>query len=209
MNAMVTIPPVWDVPREWPGARCFVIAGGESIKQQRDLIPKLKGRIIAIKEAVLLRPDADVLYLGGEATDALAKPLIPKFRGQYMVVRGKWPETLPASCKRLTRTKIHTALCDTPGQVAGYDSGTSAINLAYQFGATEIIVLGMDMCGGRWFKGEWDHPQMHIPEDHFRTHLGPLPDLAEDAKRKGIRIVNVSPISRISCFEKQPLEAFL
>lgn len=209
MIAEATLPAVWQVPRLWPGERCFVICGGESVKAHRYLIPQLQGRIIGIKEAVLLRPDADVLFLGGEATDALVKHLIPKFRGQYMVVRGKFPSSLPASCKRLTRTKIHTALCDTPGQVAGYDSGTSAINLAYQFGATEIVVIGMDMQGGRWFKGEWPHPMMHIPEDHFRTHLGPLPAIADDAKRKGIRIVNASPISRVDCFERQPLEAFL
>lgn len=208
MSATMTIPDVWKVPREWTG-RCFVIAGGESVKAQRHLVPQLQGRIIAIKEAVLLRSNADVLFLGGEATDALVKNLIPLFRGQYMVARGKFPSTLPSSAKRLTRTKIHTALCDTPGQVAGYDSGTSAINLAYQFGATEIVVLGMDMCGSRWFKGEWPHPRMHIPEDHFTTHMGPLAELAADATRKGIRIVNVSPISRIECFERQPLEAFL
>lgn len=207
--AASVIPAPWQVPREWIGERCFILAGGDSIKAQRKLIPGLKGHIIAIKEGVLLRPDAEVLFLGGEATDALVKDLIPKFRGRYMVARGKFPSTLPPACHRLTRTKIHTALCDTPGQVAGYDSGTSAINLAYQFGATEIVVLGMDMCGGRWFKDEWPHPQMHIPEDHFRTHMGPLPAFAADAKRKGIRIVNCSPISRIDCFEKRPLEAFL
>jgi len=208
MSATMTIPEVWHVPREWTG-RCFVIAGGESVQAQRHLVPRLVGPIIAIKEAVLLRPDADVLFLGGEATDALVKNLIPKFRGRYMVARGKFPATFPASVKRLTRTKIHTALCDTPGQVAGYDSGTSAINLAYQFGATEIVVLGMDMCGSRWFKDEWPHPLMQIPADHFRTHLGPLPELAADARRKGIRIVNVSPISKIDCFERQSLESFL
>lgn len=209
MSSTMTIPEVWAVPREWVGARCFVIAGGESVKAQRHLVPKLQGRIIAIKEAVLLRPDADVLFLGGERTDALVKDLIPKFRGQYMVYRQKFPDGLPSSCKRLTRTKIHTGLCDTPGQVAGYDSGTSAINLAYQFGATEIVVLGMDMCGSRWFKNEWPHPRMHIPDEHFATHMSPLAAIAADAKRKGIRIVNVSPISRIECFEKQPLESFL
>lgn len=205
----MTLPDPWAVPREWPNSRCFVIAGGESIKAQRPMIPRLKGPIIAIKEAVLLRPDADVLFLGGEATDALVRDLIPKFTGRYMVARGKFPSTYPLSCKRLTRTKIHTALCDTPGQVAGYDSGTSAINLAVQLGAIEVVVLGMDMCGGRWFNGIWPHPQMKIPESHFRDHMGPLPEFAADAKRKGIRIVNVSPISRIECFEKQPLEAFL
>lgn len=218
------MPPVWtDIPKAWTGERCFVICGGESVRAQRSLIPRLQGRFIVVKEGVLLRPDADVLFLGGESTDTIAKPLIPKFSGRgkaghYMVVRGRSLPSLPDDVLRLTRTKVHTALCDLPGHVAGYDSGTSAINLAYHFGATEIVLIGFDMCGGRWF-GEQEykaltgmkhgHPMPVIPEHHFRDHLKPLPEFAEDAKRKGIRIVNTSAISRVTCFEHQPLEAFL
>jgi hypothetical protein len=93
--------------------------------------------------------------------------------------------------------------------VCGFDAGTSAINLAALFGATEIVVLGMDMCGGRWFTSEWAHYLPNPPESDFRRHMGPLPSIAADAKAKGIRIVNCSPISRVECFERQPLEAFV
>lgn len=204
-----TLPPIWNVPREWPGERAFVICGGESVREQRHLIPKLTGRFIAIKEGVLVRPDADVLFLGGERTPEIALPLIPKFRGTYMVVRGKSDQELPPTVKRVTRTKEHTKLCDLPGHVCGYDSGTSAMNLAYHFGAREIVMIGYDMRGGRWFTGEWPHPMPHIPEEHHRRHMAPLAALAEDATAKGIRIVNVSPISRVTCFERRRLEEFL
>jgi hypothetical protein len=216
------LPPVWTVPREWVGERCFVICGGESIRPIRKLIPLLKGRVIAIKEGVLVRPNADVLFLGGEKGPEIALPLIPKFTGTYMVVRGKSDQELPATVKRVTRTKHHGHLCDLPRpcvcgpgtgtggtHVSGYDSGTSAINLAYHFGATEIVLLGYDMQGGRWFAGEWPHPMPFIPEQHFQRHMVPLQAMAEDATRKGIRIVNCSPISRVTAFERQPLEAFL
>jgi len=202
-------PPLWSVPREWPGDRCFIICGGESIRQQRALIPQLKGRVIAIKEGVLLRPDADVLFLGGEKTPEIALPLIPKFKGRYMVVRGKSDQELPPEVVRVTRSKDHTKLCDIPTHVCGYDSGTSAINLAYHFGATEIVLLGYDMRGGRWFTGQWPHPMPQIPEEHFRRHMVPLQALAADAAAKGIRIINCSPISRVDAFERQPLERFL
>jgi hypothetical protein len=203
------LPPVWVPPREWPGERCFVLCGGESVRQQRKVIPKLKGRFIAIKEGVLLRPNADVLFLGGEKTPEIAKPLIPKFTGTYMVVRGKSDPELPSTVLRLTRSKNHSELCDLPGHVSGRDSGTSAINLAYHFGATEIVLIGYDMTGGRWFAGEWPHPMPHIPEEHFRRHMEHLSELAKDAQRKGIRIVNASPISRVECFERVRLEDYL
>lgn len=201
--------PLWSVPREWPGARCFILCGGESIRQQRKLIPKLKGRVIAIKEGVLLRPNADVLFLGGEKTPEIAMPLIPKFTGTYMVVRGKGDQELPTTVKRVTRSKDHEHLCEIPTHVCGYDSGTSAINLAYHFGATEIVMLGYDMRGGRWFTGEWPHPMPHIPEEHFRRHMVPLERLAADCRTKGIRVVNVSPITRVTAFERARLEEFL
>lgn len=204
-----TPPPVWSVPREWGAERCFVICGGESVRAQRAIIPQLRGRFIAIKHGVHLRPDADVLFLAGERTAEIAAPLIPLFRGRHIVVRGKSCPELPAHVKRVTRSKDHQHLCKLPTHVCGYDAGTSAINLAFHFGATEIVLLGYDMCGGRWFNGELEHYLPYPPEHHFERHLGPLPALAADAKAKGIRILNASPISRATCFEAVRLEDLL
>ncbi len=201
--------PIWSVPREWPESRCFVLCGGESLKAQRHLVPKLQGRIIAVKHGVLLRPDADVLFFAGERPAEIAPPLLKVFRGQYVVVRGRGHEVFPPDSYRVGRTCVHDRLSDDPTQVSGYDAGTSAISLAVLFGATEVIVLGMDMRGGRWFAGERSHYLPNPPESDFQRHLSVLPAIAADAKAKGIRIVNCSPISRVKCFETQPLEAFV
>lgn len=202
---------IWSVPREWPGETCFILCGGESLKAQRHLVPQLRGRVIAVKEGVLLRPDADVLFLAGEHPAQIAPPLIRRFRGKYVVVRGRGHPSIPESAKRVMRPLVHEGLCDDPTLVSGFDAGTSAINLAYHFigpGGT-IVLLGFDMTGGRWFAGEHPHPMPVIPEEHFQRHMGPLPLIAADAERKGIRIVNCSPISRVTCFEREPIEEFL
>ncbi len=202
-------PPVWDVPLEWPNERCYVICSGESIGLQVHQIRALTGRIIAVKHGVLARPNADVLFLSGEGTNEVAAKLIPKFTGRYIVVRGKadCPMLAPYDVKRVTRSKNHGELSElrSPAHVGGYDSGTSAIHLAYLFGATEIVLLGYDMTGGHFCK----HPLQRPPADHFKRHMEPLEAMAEDAKRKGVRIVNCSPTSAVTAFEKQPLEAFL
>jgi hypothetical protein len=208
-TATWTAPPLWSVPREWPGSRCFVICGGESVQAQRALIPQLRGRVIAVKHGVLLRPHADVLFFAGERPAEIAPVCLAAFRGPYVVVRGKGHPCFPETAKRVMRPTEHVELCDDPTLVSGYDAGTSAINLAYHFGATEIILIGYDMIGGRWFNGEIPHYLPQPPESDFQTHMAPLPLIAADAKRKGIRIVNVSPISRVTCFERQPLEAFV
>lgn len=202
-------PPLWSVPREWGGDRAFVICGGESVKAQRHLIPKLHGRFIAVKEGVRLRPDADVLFFAGERPEEIAPRCLPHFIGKYVVVRGKGHPVFPVNAKRVGRTSEHVGLSDDQSLVSGYDSGTSAISLASLFGALEIVVIGMDQMGGRWFNGEIAH---HLPQPHewaFQKHMEPLPLIAEDAKRKGIRIVNCSPISRVTCFERGRLEDFL
>jgi hypothetical protein len=204
-----TLPAPWAIPREWPGERCFILCGGESVNQVRDLIPRLRGRWIVVKEGVLLKPDADVLFIAGEGSDTIARPLIPKFRGTHILVRGKSSPFLANVSKRVTRTKDHTRLCELPTHVCGYDSGTSAINAAYHFGATEIVLIGYDMVGHRWFNGEWTHPMPRIPVDHHQTHLGPLKALAADCRARGLRVVNTSPISRERWFERGRLEDFL
>lgn len=202
-------PPLWSVPREWPHSRCFVLCGGDSLKAQRHLVPFLDGRVIAVKHGVLLRPDADVLFFAGERPTEIAPPCLAAFTGRYVVVRGRGHQCFPADSKRVMRPLTHEQWCTDPTLVAGFDAGTSAINLAMHFGAREIILLGYDMVGGRWFTGEVTHYMPQPPESDFQRHMAPLPALAADAKAKGVRIVNCSPISRVTAFEKAPIEAFL
>lgn len=204
-----TPPPAWSVPRLWPNERCFVICGGESVRQQRHLVPYLPSPVIAVKEAVFLRPGADVLFFSGERPEELAPRCLKAFKGAFIIVRGKGHKVFPPDAKRVSRTATHEAWSDDPTMVAGYDSGTSAINLAMLFGATEIILIGFDMCGGRWFNGELPHFMPKPRESDFQTHMSVLPSLARDAERKGVRIVNVSPISRVNVFERRPLAEFL
>ena len=200
-----TAGPPWAVPQEWPGERCFILCSGPSLQSQLKQIPKLKGRFIAVKHGVLARPDADVLFLSGERDPSMSLGLIPHFKGKHMIVRSRPNPLYPPEMHWVTRTKNHDELCPLPDHVAGLDCGTSAINIAYHFGATEIVMLGYDLTGGHFCK----HPLQNPPQQHHDRHLAALPKFAEDAKRKGIRIVNCSPISAITVFERQPLEAFL
>lgn len=201
-----TLPPTWPVPREWEaGSRCFILCSGESIGPQAKMIKRLTGRFVAVKHGVLLRPNSDVLFMSGEGTPSIATELLKVFTGKYAIVRGKHDPLIPASVLRVTRAKDHTKLCELTDHVSGYDTGTSAINLAYHFGASEIILLGYDMQGGHFCK----HPLQNPPKDHFRRHMTYLHELNADAKAKGIRIVNCSPTSAVTAFEKQSLEAFL
>lgn len=207
MNTATWVQPKpWSVPQEWsPEEVCFVLCSGESIGPKAKQIQRLKGRFIAVRHGVLIKPDADVLFMSGEGHGEILATLVKQFRGTHAIVRGKHYPILPESVRRVTRTKDHDHLCELRDHVCGYDTGTSAINLAYHFGAKTIVMLGYDMCGGHFCK----HPLQNPPADHFRRHMEPLKRLNADARSKGVRIVNCSPISAVTAFEKQPLEAFL
>lgn len=206
-----TPPTPWPVPREWPGGVCLIVCSGESAGVKAAAIRQFRGRVIAVKHGVLLRPDADVFFMSGEMTSTIARELLPKWTpigqpGHYAIVRGRSTPDLPEIFKRVTRSKIHGELCDRPDHVSGRDTGTSAINLAYLFGATTILLVGYDMAGGHFCP----HPLQNPPADHFVRHTEFLHQLDADAKRKGIRIVNCGDAkSRVTAFERQPLEAFL
>jgi hypothetical protein len=186
-----------------------VICGGASVRDQRELVPKLTGRFIAVKHGVLLRPDADVLFFAGERPAEISPPLLAAFKGTYIVVRGRGHSCFPPESKRVGRPLDNDHWCTDTNEVAGFDAGTSAINLAMHFGSTEIVLLGYDMIGGRWFTPQEVPHYLPAPPDtdHLR-HLSPLASLALDAEAKGIAIWNTSPISRAP-FQFRSLEEFL
>lgn len=200
-----TPPAVWSVPRAWAGERCYVLCGGASLTAQTPLLSKLRGRIVAVKQAALLRPDADVLFIGGEQAWDICRPVFNAFYGRYIVARGKSDPRFPLGTKRVARS-TERAFSTDPRKVGGRDSGTSAINLACLFGASEIILLGFDMRGGHW---DPKHPVPFPPPSHFKRHLEILPAFAADAAAAGHRIVNCSPKTAVTCFERQRLEDWL
>lgn len=197
------------VAREWDGDRCFIIGNGESVTPLRSMIPKLKGRFIAIKQSVALRPDADVMFISGKRAWDICEPVFPMFRGKYAITRGRGDARFPARVLRIGRTKIADRLCTDPRYVAGLDAGTSAVNLAWHFGAAEIVLLGIDYCGARWSNGEYPHfmpsPPIDHQERHWRTHQAFGPTILAT----GVKVWNTSKHSRLTCYPKKSLEAFL
>lgn len=200
----------WTVPREWAGDRCFILCGGDSVRAQRSLIPQLQGRIIAIKQSVVLRLDADVMFLAGRDDADLCAPYFPLFHGRYLVSRQAYPG-FPSTTRCLSRSADPTRLSEDPTELAGYDAGASAINLAYLFGAADIVLLGYDMSGGRWFNGEIAHPRPYPSQLHFDRHLQAIGPLAADLRARGVRVWNCSPTSVVPrrIFERAPLARFV
>lgn len=202
------MPDRWTPTREWAGERCFILCGGPSLNEGRHLIPQLQGRIIAIKQTAALRPDADIMFVSARDDPVVCKDIFPLYRGPRIVLRTAY-DGFPEGTLYMRRAKDHDHLCKEPGILGGYDAGSTAINLAYQLGAAEIVLIGFDMAGGRWLNGEMHHPNPIPSQQHHDRHLAGVTVMAGDLEAEGVKVWRTSKASRAKCFEYRALEAFL
>lgn len=105
----------------------------------------------------------------------------------------------------------HPGLCTTPWTIhQGMNSGYQAMNLAYHFGATRMLLLGFDMqkTGGKshWFG---DHPPgLQVPSP-FTQFIAKFNVLARDLEAAGVEVVNCSAQTALTCFPRATLGAAL
>lgn len=181
--------------------RFFICASGPSLTQKDVDYIKGKGTVITINNTYQLAPWADIVY----ACDARwwqAYPEVFEHKGRKISILydhpevEKWP--FNNNLNGLGETKIRT----------GGNSGHQAINLAYLLGATEIILLGYDMqsTGG---KSHWhgDHTRGLSQKECYKGWIGHLGVVATQAKEKGLRIINCTRQTALTCFDRAELES--
>lgn len=203
----------WVPEREWAGERCFILAGGESLSRVRGLIPRLEGRVIAIKQTAAIRPEADIMFVAARDDPVICKDIFPLYRGPKdgsgrIVLRTAY-DGFPEGTLFMRRAKDHESLCREAGVLGGYDAGSSSLNLAFHLGVTEIVLIGFDMAGGRWLNGEMKHPLPIPPQQHHDRHLAGVTKMAEGLAAEGVKVWRTAKESRAVCFEYRKLEAFL
>jgi hypothetical protein len=103
-------------------------------------------------------------------------------------------------------------LFDDPGVVgSGGNSGFQALNIAIQFGAPRILLIGFDMhaAGGVHWHG-LHRNGLHNPADHnFVRWRRSFAEVACRLSAMGIDIVNASPVSALCCFRQETIEQTL
>lgn len=186
--------------------RWFCIGGGPSLTADDVHAAQGHGRTIAINDAWRLAPWADVLYAcDGRWWDHHHEPVAAGFPGRKIT---QDEDAAKAYGIELIRSVDQPGLSPVPGKIhRGHNSGYQAINLALLMGAKEIILLGYDMQATdktHWFG---DHPaplQVKSPFDLFISKFETIKP--EDY---GIRIINCSRQTALTCFEDMSLESVL
>jgi hypothetical protein len=97
----------------------------------------------------------------------------------------------------------------------GCNSGYQLINLAYLRGAKTIVLLGYDMqfsegdTGRHHFHADHPKPLGNFARGMPKLCASKFPALAKDLSEDGVRVVNCTRQTALSCFERAPLSEVL
>lgn len=195
----------------WRGRRCFIVGGGESLKNfdwrmiDGELTIGINKALEKIEPDILFSMDSRFYrwITNGELGNEL-KEKFEKFRGIKV-----WLNT-----HNFKGFGEDVYLLDSAGEKAftfslkdglghGNNSGYSALNLAVCLGANPIYLLGFDMKGrdGRqswWHKG---YPVIQ-QESAYDKMIECFNFASGKIAEAGFRVINVNPDSRLDCFEK-------
>jgi hypothetical protein len=194
------------VPRVFPRSRVFVVAGGSSVASQPvGLLPP--GEVLAVKHAVLLVPQARVLFWGGRTWHLEAPAALAAHRGPWKIKRTIDP-AMPRDVIQVARTPLEEQdrLSLDPRCLAGACSGGSALNLAFLAGARQIVLVGFDLQGEHWLE---DHPVRREREEAHERHRRAIDGMADGLAAAGVDVVNVSPTSALTCYRRSNFHDFL
>lgn len=193
-----------DLYPEWPGQVVAVVAGGQS---SMAIAPLLQGRckIIAVNLAFRLVPDADVLYAADGGFWHIYQDA-RRFKGLKLSCDDR-AHLYDASIvkvhtrERETGPRFERMRFDRRGHIGtvGGNSGAQAVNLAVQFGASTVLLAGLDYCGGHWHQ---DHPPaLRNPSPkQLQTWAAALDAEAEELANRGVRVINLSTRSILRAY---------
>jgi hypothetical protein len=206
---------------DWSGRAAAIIASGPSAKKAD--IGSLRGKmpVLAIKENVELAPWADVVY-GCDAAWWKFRAGLPKYTGIKVTWDGASLPGYQINRVALDRSqdriypverRQYRMLFDTPGVIGGGgNSGFQAVNLAAQFGATKLLLIGFDMhdrSGVHWYGRNGWNGGGNPDESCFGRWRRDFDRAAIDLEMRGVEVINVAPHTALTCFRRATIDQAL
>jgi hypothetical protein len=195
---------------DWRGQACAVVASGPSVKKQK--LDCLRGmNILAVKSNIDLCPTAKVVY-GCDSHWWVYKRGLPDFKGVKLTYSVPLTPQFPGLYAIHIDRDTDALIINKPGHVgSGGNSGFQAFNLAVQFGAAKILLIGFDMKAEgnspHWYgRNEW--PGCANPdESNYARWRKAFDQSVAITDALGIEVINGSEFSTIKAFPKAPIEA--
>lgn len=187
---------------DWTGQTAYVVASGQSAA---DIVPHIPpaAPIIAVNRSFELVPHARALY-AADVGFWQFYPAARDFAGIQICPNGAVKRVCP-SVKVVRIHRDDNGLCmrmvrEPSGVIGGGgNSAFQAINLAVQWGATRICLVGVDYCGNHWHP---DHPAgLRNPNaSQFRMWAKTLDAQAPLLASWGVEVLNLSPVSVLKAY---------
>jgi hypothetical protein len=195
---------LWEIPELWPDSTVYIIGGGPSVANH-DLSRIHDKRVIGVNQAYKLGPWVDVVWFGDKQWYPSQMPVILDYRGLIVTCaqearhskrwkRVRWVGRSKASGIETRHFKRNSIAWNG-------NSGASAINLAYWFGAKRVVLLGFE-CKIQGEQTHW-HNDYEVKKDKgnlvnpYRNYLKHWGQIARDAKACKLEILNATPDTAI------------
>lgn len=183
------------------------IASGPSLTKEDVEYCRGKGRVYAVKEAVLLAPWADVLYAADTDWWCNYQDRWQDFQGEKVTVSNRAAELYGL---KYMEAKTQQKWSFAQGALAtGGNSGFQTINLTVLDGADRVILLGFDYGYDETAQNKhwWDKD---YPRDsRYSNYAEWNKRLAAAAPLIPVPVLNATPLTAITCFPKVDLKAVL
>jgi len=214
-----SIPKEFGIPEEVVRA---VLSGEQPLSAYSPFLSPIHNKhVIGVNAAFLLGEWVDVMFFGD---GAFYTSNIEEMNKRTKIKVSCSPNIVKKSkkfqgIKYVPRDNSHpTGISNRMNMVSwNLNSGAAAISLAYRFGVKRIYLLGFDMKlgekGTQWwhslYMGNKPQKRRNPKKLPFDRHLNGFPMIANDARRLGLEIINVSPDSAIENFKRVRLSDVL
>jgi hypothetical protein len=199
------------VPRIWENQSCVIFGGGPSLTavDVQYVITKGWKRVATNDAGLVLDPYADCLIAGDQRWWSWRhQEVAAQFKGKYIFAWKPVPATPGLNVIQLQhKTGI---VSHDPRSVSACNTGQGAINIAYLFGASRILLLGYDM---RVINGQHNWHKRHLKptgEKRYKDVFSPAIEKAgKEIEKKGVTIINCTVNSALTCFPYQDIRTIL
>ena len=177
-----------------------------------------KKHVIGVNAAFLIGNWIDMLFYGDKGWFLQNREQIAKFPGLKISCHPSGAKFTEERIKYLPRNKKYgKGISPHPSSVCwNGNSGAATISVAAHTGVKRIVLVGFDMTWDKELQQHWhglygtagkkNTKKMKVT---FDRHINGFSLIARDAKKKGITIINASPDSKITEFEKTTVKEAL
>lgn len=194
------------VHKRWPGCTMVIFGGGPSLTESDVRYVGERShlaRTIAIKEAYLLAPWADVLYACDVSWWRYYQGA-PTYTGLKYTLEAPYPGVV-----QLENTGESGLELEPTGLRTGFNSGAQAINLAVHLGAVRILLLGFDCWRAPDGRSNWFTTKRVHMESPYPVFLQAFAAMVEPLKAAGVEVINCSRTTILRAFPRAELQDVL